>query len=87
MGAWQRVESIDTCRRRTHPEQKAGPGGITKRRLAVRVHEGRAAAGELVKVRRLGHGMPPQRPDPTILIINGDEENVWLALRSLTAKD
>jgi len=44
----------------------------------MRVQEDGAARGETVHVRRLRKRMSAERADPVVLIVYGDEEDVWL---------
>ncbi len=42
------------------------------------VCEERSASGELVDIGRFDHGVRVHAADPVVLIIDSDEEDVWL---------
>jgi hypothetical protein len=44
----------------------------------VGVEERGATRRELVEMRGLGHRMAAKVADPVVLIVDGDEEDVWL---------
>ena len=45
--------------------------------LGVGVGEERAPPGQRVDVRGLNLGVPAQGPDPVVLVVDGNEQNVW----------
>lgn len=49
------------------------------------VEKGRTAGSKAVEIRGLHQWMAAQWPDPVVLIINGDKENIWLCHLSLNA--
>src|SRR5688572_2537525 len=53
----------------------------------MRIEKCRAACGQLVDMWRLRQWMPTQVPDPVVLVIDGDEEDVGLLLRSTRAAE
>ncbi len=57
------------------------PRRIAEGRGAVGMGEEHAAFGEAIDVRCAGLRMNAERADPTVHIINGDEEDVWLRRR------
>ena len=73
-----RHEPVDARARRPQPGEQTGARRIAQRCLAVRVREKCAALCEAIDVRRLDLGMPAEAADPVVLIVNGDEEDVWL---------
>lgn len=71
-------KSVDTGGIGPKSQHERAAGGIAERRLTVSVVEKGAAFCEGIDVGRLRIWMSIQAPDPVILIIDGDEEDIRL---------
>ena len=54
------------------------PRGVAQRCLAMSIQENGSAGSQLVDVRRLHFRVPAEAANPVVLIINRDEQDVWL---------
>ena len=75
-GAKPRSEAVDAGGGGAQAEQETRARRIADRGLAVGVQKRRPAGREAIKMGRLGHGVAAEVPDPVVLVVDGDEEDV-----------
>ena len=71
-----RGQAVDPGGRRAQAKHDAGPGRIAERRLAVGVEKRRAARRQSIEVRGAGERVSTERPNPVVLIIDDDEDDI-----------
>ena len=69
-------EAVDAGGGGAKAEHETGARGIAQGTLRVGIEEGGAAGGEPVQVRSFDKGVPAERADPVILVVDGNEEDV-----------
>ena len=69
-------QSVNAGGAGAQPGHEAGARRVAEGRLAMGIGEDRATAGEGVDGGRAGLGVPAQAPDPVILIIDRDHQDV-----------
>ena len=75
-GAKPRREAVNSGGRGTQAEEQTGARRIAERSLTVGVQKRRPAGREAIKMGRLRHGVAAEVPDPVILVVDGDKEDV-----------